>query len=449
MSLLDLAADTLDACKRVGGDAFEIYLQRHRHTSVEISDLAVETVEHSEDAGVGIRVLKDGRVGYAYSTNLEPGSLTELAQNAARNAALIGRDEASVLPGTSSGLEDEVPVLDLYDEALLRIPVEDKIDRALTLEKAARAVDSKIKKVRYATYMDGESEVAIANSEGLARAARGTVSSAHLLAVAEDGKSAEMAGSSAFSRKLGGVDPEAVGREAAEKALRLLGARRITTRKAAVVLAPDIAADFLEVLAPSLSAENVQKGTSLLRGKLGSPVASELVGIVDDGTLPDGMRSAPFDGEGVPHRRTSLVEGGILKAYLYDTYTAAKEGVRSTGNALRPGFKSTPRPGPSNLFLLPGKQSREELLATMDEGLLITAVLGIHTANPVTGDFSVGAAGLWLEKGCPAYPVRGIAIAGNLGDLLRRISGVADDLRFFGHVGAPTVKIEELTLSGQ
>ena len=251
-----------------------------------------------------------------------------------------------------------------------------------------------------------------------------------------------------YRLKFAELDPETVGREAAEKAVRMLGAKQIGTQRVPVLFDPYVATSFLGVLAPALTAEAVQKGKSLFAQKIGQPVGSNVLTLVDDGTLPNGIASAPFDGEGVPSSRTVLIENGELKTYLYNTYTAARDGVSSTGNGVRGSFKSTPEVGTTNFFIQPGEVSQQQLMTDIKEGLYITEVMGMHTANPISGDFSVGAAGLWIKDGQFTVPVRGIAIAGNLADLLQSIEGVASDLTFFGGKGSPTVRIGQMTVSG-
>ncbi|MDP3050193.1 MAG: metallopeptidase TldD-related protein, partial [Eubacteriales bacterium] len=189
-------------------------------------------------------------------------------------------------------------------------------------------------------------------------------------------------------------------------------------------------------------------GRSLFAGRMGERVASDLVTIVDDGTLPGGINSGPCDGEGVPTSRTVVIEHGVLTSFLHNTYTAAKDGLVSTGNGVRGSFKGSPEVGTTNFYLSPGKTEREQLLEELDSGLLVTEVMGMHTANPISGDFSVGASGLWVENGRVSHPVRGMAIAGNITDLLMKIDAVGSDLQFFGGKGAPTVRVRQMMVTG-
>ncbi|MDI3281257.1 MAG: metallopeptidase TldD-related protein, partial [Bacillota bacterium] len=286
------------------------------------------------------------------------------------------------------------------------------------------------------------------NSRGLQASYEGTTVACDALAVAEGEGGAETGWSYQGARRYADLKPRQVGEEAAQKAVALLGAGTIPTRRLPVLLDPFVAAEFLQVLGPGLTADAVQKGKSLFRGRVGETVASPLVQLVDHGRLENGLASAPVDDEGVPTRETVLIADGVLRGYLYNTYTAARDGVASTGNGVRNSFRGTPEVRPSNFYLRPGAISRQRLWAESGEALYLTAVLGMHTANPISGDFSLGAAGLLLRDGQVVRPVRGVTVAGNLLALLQGIDGLADDLRFLGGYGAPTVRVQGLTVSG-
>jgi PmbA protein len=267
--------------------------------------------------------------------------------------------------------------------------------------------------------------------------------------VAEEGDDAQIGWDFNAGHFFQQLDPRAVACSAADKALRLLGAVPIDSMRCPAILDPYVATELLEVLAAAFLAENVMKGKSLLAGRVGTAIASSQVTIVDDGTLPGGLATTPFDAEGVPHRPTVLVDRGDLQGYLYDTYHGARMGQPSSGNAVRGGVKGLPHLGITNLFLQPAATPAAQLLAGIERGIYLTDVMGMHTADPISGDFSVGASGLLIEGGVLTSPVRGIAVAGNLLELLARIDGVGDDLRFFGSVGAPSLRLSALDVSGQ
>ncbi|MCL6559408.1 MAG: TldD/PmbA family protein, partial [Firmicutes bacterium] len=295
---------------------------------------------------------------------------------------------------------------------------------------------------------EGTEEVAIVNSLGIAAYCRGAVCGLYISLAAEKNGQSETGYALWFGRRYKELVPEALGREAAERAVKLLGARTAKTCTVPVVFDPYVAVDIVGLLGPALTAEAVQRGRSLFAGKIGERVASGDVNLVDDGTYSGGIGTAPFDGEGVPSGRTVLVEGGVLQGYLYNTYTAKKEGKASTGNAVRASFKTTPTVGTTNFYLKPGGRPPEELIREIPNGLYVLEVMGMHTANPISGDFSVGAKGVWIENGILTRPVRGIVIAGNVIELLKNVDAVANDLRFFGGRGAATFRVTELTVSG-
>jgi PmbA protein len=319
----------------------------------------------------------------------------------------------------------------------------------MALERETFAVDKRIRRIRKASAGFSESETLIMNSSGAEAQYQGTACSSSIEAVAED-EGEQQAGSdfdvARFYRKLRIED---VGRKAAQRALDLLGARRIDSTKAPVILDADVAGEFLSVMASGVLAENVQKGKSLFTGKLGQEVVSPLVTIDDDGLLEGGMGSAPSDDELVPAKKKVVIDQGRLALFLYNTYTAAKDRTESTGNGVRGGFKGVPSVGVTNFYIRPGGHTLDEMIASLERGLFVTEVMGMHMANAISGDFSVGATGFWVEKGRKVYPVREITIAGNILDLMKNVDAVGSDLRFQGRIGSPSIRIKELSIGGK
>jgi PmbA protein len=250
------------------------------------------------------------------------------------------------------------------------------------------------------------------------------------------------------ARNLGRLDaPEEVGKIAAQRTLRRLGGRKVKTAKVPVVLDPLVATSILGHIFEGINGESVYRGASFLAGKLGEKIAGEHVSVIDDGTMVGGFGTAPFDGEGIPTRRTVVIEKGVLKSYLLNTYTAKKLGLQTTGNASR-GLAGTPGIGPGNYFLEAGKKTPKELIADIPEGLYITEFLG-HGANLVTGDYSRGASGLWISGGELTFPVEEITVAGNLKEMFFNISEIASDLEFRGSMASPTIRIDGLIVGGE
>jgi PmbA protein len=425
-------------------EGYEISFGSSRNLSIEVKEQKIDTFKCSTPVGVSIRVLKSGGMGFSYSTSMDDSALSGMVEN-----AVVGALNQTPDPNNCFPLPLEYPVIEgLYDETLSSVAEQEKIRRAMDLERLALGADPCVRRVRKAHYGESEHEVWIMNSLGVAGRYRGTSVSCSVSAVAEEGDDSQMGWDFGFSNFFSGIRVEAVAGNAASKALGLLGARKIPTMRCPVVLDNYVASEILEVLAPSFLAENIQKGKSMLAGRLEKEIFSVLLRIRDDGTLPGGMATAPFDAEGVPQQDTLLVENGLLRAFLYDTYTARKEGTVSTGNAVRGGAKNPPRMGVSNFFIENGTDSRAEMIRGIDKGVLLTDVMGMHTANPISGDFSVGATGIYIDRGELSFPVKGIAIAGNILDLFGNVEMIGDDIRFYGGVGSPSLKIGALDISG-
>ena len=441
---IELAGEVVEKAKKMGAGEAEAYLIRSKDLTVDVRDNQVETMKLAEDRGLGVRIINDGRIGFAYTSDLNPGTVADIIRQAVANSEKTTADKYNQLPPPGQNY----PELDLFDPSIHQATVEQKIEMAKTMEQVARATDRRVTITERSSYFDAEYEVTLANSFGFARSYRGAYCGAYTEVVAEQDGESQTGFDIHYGLKFKDIDPSSLGRAAAEKAVRKLGAKSIRTQKAAIILEPYIATQFLSIIAPALSAEAVQKGRSLFAGKQGQQVASGKMTVIDDGARPGAISSAPFDGEGVPTGRTVLIKDGILQGLLHNTYTAAKEGTVSTGNGTRGSFKSTPEVGTTNFFIEPGSTSAQDLIKTVPTGLFITEVMGMHTANPISGDFSLGAAGIWIENGQFAQPVRGVAIAGNVLDFLTSIEEVGNDLRFYGGKGSPTLRIAKMTISG-
>lgn len=443
--LLGAAENAVSKAKSMGAQLAEAYISSTKELNIDVREARVETMKLAEEQGLGLRVICDGRTGFSFSTDLSPHGIEEAARQALANCEKTAADPYNTLPAPGRGYPD----LDIFDPAIREATVEQKIEMAKYMEQSARAYDPRVKIIESSAYQDGESLVTVVNSLGLSAIYKGSYCGIYLALAAAEGDDNQTGFSMDFSLKYNSLNPEKVGREAAQRAVRMLGALPVTTRKAAVVLEPYVATGFLGLISAALTADAVQKGRSLFAGKKGSLVASNKVTVIDDGALSGGIVSAPFDGEGVPTARTLLIEKGMLVQYLHNTYTAAKDGVSSTGNGVRGSFKGTPEVGVTNFFLEAGLTPVEELIKEVKNGLYVTEVMGMHTANPISGDFSVGVAGLLIENGEITRPVRGMALGGNIIELIAGVDTVGNDLQFFGSRGSPTVRIAEMTISGQ
>jgi PmbA protein len=436
--LLDLALDG-------GADEAEVYVSASKSLGVEVKDGKVENLERSDSFGYSVRVFRDRRLGFSYST--DPAGINDVAMHALESARFSEADEFNELPGRATG-----PEVKIFDAAVASISEKDAIGLALSLELAAFDQDTRIKKTRNAGSSFSNGSVRILNSRGIDASYSSTSCSASIMAVAESGGESQMAWEYASSRFVSEIDFEGIGRNASVKAARLLGARKISPVKGWVLLDPSVVAEFLEVLSSALSAESVQKKKSMLAGKIGEQVISDRINIIDSGLLDGKTGSRPFDAEGVPTSEKIMIGNGILKGFLHNTYTSLKDNTVSTGNAVRGGFTGIPNVGPTNLFISAVsddfKKDFPGLVSMIDSGIYVTETMGMHTANPISGDYSVGVSGLFIEKGSLAYPVKEVVISGNILDLFSKIVMVGRDVRFYGNIGTPYVLAEKIDISG-
>jgi len=430
----------------LGAEAAEVFLSSGTEFSVKVFSREIDSLVSAESRGIGLRTLQDQRVGFAYTSDLSAASLDALADEAIRNGVYNHADEANGLPPVTRAES----LAGLYSPDVDRVDPQRKIQFALDLERLTVSRDPRVKRVSDVIYTDGTGHVEIVNSLGLDAAFDRSVAYAMVDAIAEQDSEMQSGYAFTYGRDIEALQLEATGAEAAERAAGLLGAARLPTARVAVALDPYAGAAILGVLTNSFSGEAVLKRRSLLAGKVGQEVASPMVSIVDDARLPDGLSSRPFDGEGVPSRRTELVKAGVLQGFLHNTYSAQRSGAVSTGSAVR-SYRSVPDVGVSNLVLEPGGQSRAQLLGRVADGLYVAQLHGLHTVNPVSGEFSLGVTGHWIRGGQLTQPIREMTIAGNLIELLRHVVAVANDLRFTfagGFCGSPTILIEELSVAG-
>jgi PmbA protein len=429
-----------------GDEGVEAYAEQVTETSVSAYQGEVERLTSASSNGVGVRVVRAGRLGYAYTADLSDHGLRECLDEARANLEVSGEDPGNVLPGA-----DAYEHLDgIFDLRLTETPPERKVALALDLEARTRAADARVSQVESAGYGDAVGQVAIASSTGVLGSYAVTHAYCYSVALATEGGQSQVGYGVDARRALDDLDPGPVAEEAARRAVRMLGAVKPPTRTVPVVFDRQVAPSLLGVLLSGLSAEAVQKQRSLFADKLGERVGATGLQLVDDGRLVDGPGAAPFDGEGVPTRRTVLIDGGVLRCFLHNTATAARGKTTSTGNASRGSFKSTPGVAPHNVYLAPGDADQAGLLARAGEGLLVQDVSGVHSgANPVTGDFSVGVSGLLFRDGELAEPVREATVAAHLLDILKGIVAVGSDLRFTtGSIGGASLLVGQMTVAG-
>jgi PmbA protein len=446
--------DLLDVALGIAGRAgseeeVEAYLVHERNFEVKAYGGDVESVSSAEPRGAGVRVVTGHKTGFSYTTDLSTKGLEEALSLARANALCAGEDDAVGLPPAS---DEAVDVPGLIDDNQPSVTSERKVEFALELERATKDQDARIKAVEQAAYADSDAEVAIASSTGVAGSYRRTDAWCYSVAICEDDGDREMGFDFGLARGLAGLDLAEVARGSAERGLATLGATKIPSERLAVVFDPYVAGQFLGVLSQALTGEAVQKGRSLFAGRVGDGVAASELTLIDDGGLAGAPGSSPWDAEGVPTRRTEVISDGVLRSFLYDTTSARREARASTGNASRSGFKSVPKASPSNLAFEPTGSSAEEIWRRAGRALLVQEFHGVHSgANPVSGDFSVGATGRLLENGEPSRPVKEVTIAAPMLEVLRNVVAVSDDRRwlpFGGSFGGATTLISEMTVAG-
>ena len=432
------------------GEQVEAFLAHERTFQVKTYMGEVESISAAEPRGAGVRVIVDGRAGFAYTTDLDDSGLDDVVSRARESARFATEDEAVGVADAWS-----VPPADvegLIDPTLVGVTPDEKVSFAVELERATRTADKRIRTVEEAMYADSESTVAIATSTGLKGTYSSTDAWCYSYAIAAEGDDTQVGFEFDVARGFKGLDAAAVAARAAERAVGTLGATKIPSARMPVVFDRYVAGQFLGVLARALTAESVQKGRSLFAGKLDEQVAAATLSLVDDGRVPGAPGSAPWDAEGTPTQRTQVIGDGTLRSYLHDLTSARREGKQSTGNATRAGFKSAPGISPTNLAFEPFGGSAADVMQRAGRALLVQDFHGVHSgANPVTGDFSVGATGRLLENGSLGRPVKEVTIAAPLLDILKGIVAVADDRRwlpFGGSYGGATTLITEMTVGG-
>lgn len=424
---------------------WEIFHQVSESFTVEIKDGNVDSLQKARISGLAVRVIKDRKLGFSFTSALDAHSLETTVQTAVSMARFM-------LPDPDVDLAEPAPMPGLADailkEELLESRQPAKTEMARNIERIAKEHDKRITTIRKSGYTDGTSTVRLANSRGLDAGGSAGFVRAWIELMAEHNGDQEMAYWMEQGRSPRDIDPETVAVTAAQRALESLGGKIIPSSSMPVLMENTVATDLLRILANSFLGESHYKNRASPKIQPGESLFSEHVSIVDDGTDARGSRAFPFDGEGTPSSQTTVVDRGLVKALLFDRYHGRKYDTISTGNCDRGSFESLPGSGITNLSMAPGSVSFNGLVNSVDNGLMVTEMMGLHTANPVTGDFSVGASGFRIRGGKLVHPVKGVAIAGNLIDLFGNVVSVADDFRFFGNLGAPSFLVETLAVSG-
>jgi len=448
LDLKQLASEVVARAMKGGATAAEAVLRDGSEFSTVVRLGEVETLKESGSKAMGIRVFRGQRAASTWSSDLSNEGVTQMVDSALELAKFTSEDPFAGVPDASL-LGSISTDLDLYYDDVYSLSTADRIDYARRAEKAALDADPRIKNSEGGSFDAAVGYKVLANSNGFVGDYRRSYCSVSAVPIAQDDKgNMQRDFWYSVSRTINKLEsPEHVGRVAAERTLRRLGARKVKTKRVPVVLDPNVARAILDHIFEAVNGDSIYRHASFLAGKLGEKIAGSNITVVDDGTMPGGFGSSPFDGEGIPTRRTVVIEKGELKSYLLNTYTAKKLGLQTTGNASR-GLAGNPGIGAGNFFLEPGTRSPKEIMGDIKDGFYLTEFLGFGV-NLVTGDFSRGAGGLWIVNGEPAFPVEEITVAGNLKDMLNNIVEIGNDLEFRGSVACPTLRIDGMTVAGE
>jgi PmbA protein len=442
----ELGREILAMAKAQGASQGDVVMVESDSFFVTVRLGEVEKISQAQEKRLGLRLFFGSSSASASTSDISKKSIARLVEDTTRMARATAQDPHSGLPAAED-LAREIHGLDLLDAGARSISVEEKIQMATETEKSALELDSRITNSEGAEFSNSFGRVIYASSHGFSGEYHGSTFGHSVAPVAKADGSMQRDYWYSSNRKFACLEsPKNVGEKAAQRALRRLGARKVKTCEVPIVFDPEISASLLRNLSSAISGYSLYKGASFLAGKLGAQIASELVSVVDDGTIPGALGSRPFDGEGLPTRNKTIIEKGRLQSYLLDTYSGRKLGMRSTGNASR-SVGEPPGVAPLNFYLAPGMYSPEEIIGSVKQGFYVTELIGFGV-NMVTGDYSRGAAGLWIEDGELSYPVEEVTIAGNLKDMFQNIEMVGADLEMRGRIAAPTLKISQMTVAG-
>ena len=441
-----LAADVLAMARQGGATEADIVIADGENLSVQVRLGAVDRLSKAREKRLGLRVFVGKRSACTSTSDFSLDSIRQLVEQTCTLAKAVVEDPVSGLPAADQ-MAREQPDLDLYDGT--KLDTDRQIELAKRAESAAMSADERITNSEGADFDSSSGRVVLGNSHGFLGEYRSSSYSVAVSPIATDPDTGAMQRDAwyAVQRKFSKLDaPETVGIEAARRAVRRLGARKVGTKRVPIVFDQEMAGSLLGNLCGAISGYSLYKGASFLTGQLGKLLAPDFVTVCDDGRMAGGLGSRPFDGEGLPTRKNLVVEKGVLTSYLLDTYSGKKLGLPSTGNASR-SVGDSPSVGPTNFYLVPGTKTAEEIIGTVQTGLYVTELIGFGI-NMVTGDYSRGAAGFWIENGELAYPVEEITIAGNLKQMFKDIEIVGSDLVFRGRIASPTLKIAEMMVAG-
>ncbi len=444
----NLASELVSALKKQGADAADVYISSVDGFNTTVRLGAIERLQQSTSKGLGLRVFKNGATALTFTTDFQGKTVQELVKETLEIVKVSNADKYNGL-APKEMLGEYTGKLMIFDDALLKLSPEKKIEMVKEAEAAGRAVDKRITNSNGASWSNSIGQVTLANSDGFVGQYKTTIASLSVSLLAEENGIKQTDGWFSFNRFLNKIDaPKSIGEEAGRRVVKRLGGKKVKSQAVPVVVDPAVAGNFVGMVFGAASGGSIYRRSSYLVDKVGQEIASPMITIFDDATMTDGLASRPFDAEGVKSSSFTLIEKGVLKTYVCDSYAARRLNAKVTGNAGR-SYQSAPGVGASNLFLKNGKTDPKDIIKSVKNGLYLTEMFG-SGVNSVTGDFSQGASGFWIENGEITYPVQEITIAGNVMKALQNVQMIGNDLSFRrGSTASPTLLISELTVGGE
>ncbi len=438
------------AGKKLGLGDMEVYYSTGNSLSLKVFEKELDGYSLSESEGLSLRGVYNGKMGYSYTEKVDESSIDLLVKNVLENATVIDSDDEEIIYEGSK----EYKKVDTFNSNLENIEEIEKIKFVKLLEEEAFKIDNRITSVETCVYGDGYAETIMSNTKGLYLHDKSNIAYTYVVVVAKQGDDIKTGMAYRTGNDFSKFEAKQIAEEAVHEALSLLGAKSIKSGDYAVVIRNSAAADLLEAFTGIFSAENVQKNLSLLKGKLNEKIGSEKFTLIDDPFMEQGLACRSFDGEGVACRYKKVVEKGVLKTYFHNLKTSKKDGIETTGNASKGSYKSSIGIAPSNFYVEKGEKSLDEIISSMESGVLITELQGLHSGlNSVSGDFSLAALGYEIKGGKITRPVEQITVAGNYFDLLNNIEETGTDLKFGlpgeAYIGSPSIKIKKLAIAGE
>lgn len=436
--------------KNEGFTDMEVYYESSSNFSCKVFKGEIDDYSISREGGIAFRGAFNNRMGYSYTEKIDESAIKVLIEMAKENAQIIENEEEEIIFKGSQKYED----IDLYSDGLAEVSTDKKLNFIKELEEEAYSIDKRVTNINNCIYSDHENERRLYNTKGLNKSEKSNVAFSYISAVVQENDDIQSADAFKIYRDFRDFNAGFLAKQVVDRALSYLGAKPVESKIYTILLENIASANLLETFAGIFSADNVQKGRSLLKNKLGEAIGSISLNIIDDPFMVDGVANRSFDSEGVASERISLVEEGILQGFLHNLRTAKKDGVESTGHGYKASYKGIMTVAPSNLYIQPGLNTYEDMISSMDEGLIITELQGLHSgANIVSGDFSLAAKGYYVKDGKIESPVNQITIAGNFYEVLKNIEIIGEDLMFAmpdaAYIGSPSLKIKNIAVAGE